>query len=288
MNRLIQRMKNELSDVYAADELESVVRILLSHYLKLSPAEACLREKAFSAKELDGLQDAIRLLKQHCPVQYVTGETEFYGLRFKVTPDVLIPRPETEELTEMIVRRFQARTSASALPLKILDIGTGSGCMAVALAAALPSAEVWAMDISQPALEVAAHNAALNRVQVHFVRGDILSATAALLFPAERFDIIASNPPYVTQEDKQFMHERVCRYEPHQALFPGSHPLIFYEHIALFAQQQLKPQGYLYLEINEALPHLTADILKRQRFRQVTLRKDMREKWRFIEATNSV
>ncbi|MDR0714434.1 MAG: peptide chain release factor N(5)-glutamine methyltransferase [Bacteroidales bacterium] len=285
MNRLTRMIKDELSGVYAGGELESVVRILLSHYLDMSPVEAYLREKEPSEEELDRLRQSIRQLQQHCPIQYVTGETEFYGLKFKVTPDVLIPRPETEELTEMIVRRFRRRSPASASSFKILDVGTGSGCIAVALAVAFPSAEVWAMDISQPALEVAAYNAAANRVRVHFVHGDILSGTVARRFPVNDFDMIVSNPPYVTQKESLSMHERVYRYEPHQALFPGSRPLIFYEHIARFARGRLKPQtGLLYLEINENLSQSTAGILKRQHYRQITLRKDIRGKWRFLEA----
>ncbi|MDR0815726.1 MAG: peptide chain release factor N(5)-glutamine methyltransferase, partial [Bacteroidales bacterium] len=260
MIQFISDIKSRLSGVYQASELDGIVRILLSHYMNVSLPEVYLHpNRVPDAEKQAALWAAVEKLRRHCPVQYVIGETEFYGLKFKLTSDVLIPRPETEELTDLIVSDVR-RTPRDAV-LKILDIGTGSGCIAVSLASALALSEVWAVDISQQALKVAEQNAAMNRVNVHFRYADILSEQDDFA-PDELFDVIVSNPPYVTQQDKAAMQANVLDYEPHPALFPeGDNPLVFYERIALFGKKHLQPKGRLYLEINESFPDETSAIL---------------------------
>ncbi|MDR3094223.1 MAG: peptide chain release factor N(5)-glutamine methyltransferase [Bacteroidales bacterium] len=283
MIQLISDIKSRLSDVCQNVEMDGMVRILLSHYLNMSLPEVFLNpDRMPDAKKQAALWDAVDELRQHRPIQYVIGETEFYGLTFKLTSDVLIPRPETEELTDLIVQ--DARRMSQNTALKILDIGTGSGCIAVSLASTLPSSEVWAVDISQQALKVAEQNAAMNRVHVHFRYADILSEQDAFA-SGELFDIIASNPPYVTQQDRAEMQDNVLNYEPHSALFPeGDNPLVFYERIALFGKKHLQPEGRLYFEINESFPNETETILKRFQYQDIALKKDMRGKWRMATA----
>jgi release factor glutamine methyltransferase len=281
MTQVINDIKCRLADIYQAEEADSVVRTLLAHYLNMSLWNVYLSPPKPDAERLNALWQAVDKLAQHCPLQYVVGETEFYGLTFRLTPDVLIPRPETEELTDWIVQDVR---KVSANPsLRILDIGTGSGCIAVSLASALPFSTVWAMDISQSALTVASQNAVLNRVQVNFLHADILSDKDC---PAsgEKFDIIVSNPPYVTQQDKAAMQPNVLDYEPHQALFPeGDNPLIFYERIAFLGKKHLNPHGCLYFEINESFSEETEMILKGQDYHHIITRKDIRGKWRMTK-----
>ncbi|MDR2848207.1 MAG: peptide chain release factor N(5)-glutamine methyltransferase [Bacteroidales bacterium] len=280
--QLISDIKSRLSGIYPTEELDGIIRILLSHYINVSLPEIFLdHHKVPEAEKLTALWDAVAKLRHHCPIQYVIGETEFYGLTFKLTSDVLIPRPETEELTDLIIQ--DARRMPQNTPLKIVDIGTGSGCIAVSLASALPLSEVWAVDISQQALQVAAQNAEMNRVHVHFRHADILSEND--FAPDELFDVIVSNPPYVTQQDKAEMQANVLHYEPHLALFPeGDNPLVFYERIALWGTRHLQPQGRLYLEINETFPEETSAILKRLQYQDITVKKDIRGKWRMVTA----
>jgi release factor glutamine methyltransferase len=284
VSQFIADMREQLSGQYPPNELDSLVHILLQHYLHLSPVAAHLSpDKLIDAETADKLSAAVRQLVNYCPIQYVTGETEFYGLTLKLTPDVLIPRPETEELAEWVIH---AETVPKQSALKILDIGTGSGCIAIALAAAFPKAEVWAMDISRPALELAAHNAARNKVSIRFVHADILSAGVHEIFPVAGFDLIVSNPPYVTADEKRYMQRNVLDYEPHQALFPeGDNPLIYYEHIARFGKKRLQPQGAVFFEINELFPKETAAILEKWQY-AVSLRKDIHGKWRLLRGGN--
>ncbi len=284
VSQLISHIRSLLNDHYPETETESFIRILFRHYAGMSPMELYLHadDDVPAVNELR-IRAAVDDLGKYRPIQYITGETEFCGLKFRLTPDVLIPRPETEELTDRIICDYQSET-ALGFP-KILDIGTGSGCIAVSLAAALPHAEVWATDISAPALAVAEKNAIINDVKLHAVLGDILSDDADNLFPEKYFDAIASNPPYVSQSDKAQMQPNVLNYEPHAALFPQSDdPLIFYKRIAAFGWKHLTDGGHLYFEINETYPDETAAILQNSGYENVTLQKDMSGKWRMIVA----
>ena len=276
VRQTISDFRTRLADRYPATETDVFIRILFSEYFGMSPADIHLQpDRELSAADQERISSAVDALQRYCPIQYIVGETEFYGLRFKVTPDVLIPRPETEELTDWIVKE-----RASTNP-KILDIGAGSGCIAVSLAVNIPHAEVWAMDVSERALAIAKNNADFNEASVRFVNGDILSTDATELFPEAYFDIIVSNPPYVAPAEKPLMQANVTEYEPHLALFPpGDDPLIFYKCIAAFGQIRLKTGGNLFFEINEAYPEETATILQRFGYSDVTVRKDINGKYR--------
>jgi release factor glutamine methyltransferase len=286
MHRFLCDMRARLSGLYPQREIESMARILTYHYLGLSPVEACLYpDRKHDEGKMAKMRSAVRQLQAYRPIQYITETTEFYGLPFRVTPDVLIPRPETEELVEWVVRSGLPHTTRHPA---ILDIGTGSGCIAVALASAFPGAEVWATDISREALDVAAHNAKRNGVHIRAVHADILSEESDSAFAGAHFDLIVSNPPYIAAHEKDSLPANVLDHEPHIALFPASgSPLEFYERIAVFGKKHLTPQGTLFFEINGAFPEETAAILKNLHYTEVTLRKDIHEKWRLLKGTNS-
>jgi len=233
-----------------------------------------------STKEVDVNQsnkykDILSELKTGKPLQYIFAETIFYGLKFNVGPAVLIPRPETEELVDWILQTVKVDAQK---PDKILDIGTGSGCIAISLKKHLEKTEVSALDVSADALIVAQKNAALNEVTINFINQDILHYNAD-----ENYDLIVSNPPYIKEEEKAAMHQNVLDYEPHLALFVNNErPLLFYEAIADFANRNLRKGGTLFFEINEYLGQETAAMLKTKGFRSIILRKDMQGKDRMI------
>lgn len=223
-------------------------------------------------------QDVERLL-QHEPVQYVLGEAYFYGMRFEVSPAVLIPRRETEELVEWVLQSIDTRRS-----LRLLDIGTGSGCIAVTLKKYLPAAEVHAWDLSPEALAQARRNASLHQAEVHFAQKDILAEAAAAAHH-ERWEVIVSNPPYIPQKEKEIMQRHVTDYEPAMALFvDDSRPLLFYEAIAHYARHTLMPAGYLFFEIHEDYGAACKRLLEQAGFEEVSLRRDMQGKDRMIRA----
>ncbi len=218
---------------------------------------------------------AIQKLQNHEPVQYIIGEAHFYGLIFKVDSNVLIPRPETEELVHLIIKNHQNK------PMKILDIGTGSGCIPVSLKKHLPLAVLSALDISGGALEVAKANAGINEVDVTFFQDDALNLDTD---KHQLYDVIVSNPPYVALSGKAQMGENVINHEPHLALFvPDEHPLLFYDKISDFALTNLKKTGSLYLEINQTLGEDTASLLENKGFRAEII-KDINNNERIISA----
>lgn len=251
-------------------------------------------ELEFSEEQIKKLEDILDQLKTGKPVQYILGTTEFYGLPFKVNPAVLIPRPETEELVEWALasvgsgqlavgsKKFAVGGSQLAA-LHILDIGTGSGCIAISLKKNLPGANVSAIDISPEALATAKENAELNEVNVNFIEADILNNSE---IETPNSEIIISNPPYVTLHDKTQMHSNVTDFEPHTALFvPENDPLIFYKAIAEFAVKNLAPGGLLFFEINESYGAETVELLKDKGFVNIELRKDMSGRDRMIRAS---
>jgi len=267
-----------LSPLYPAQELESFFRILMETYLGLSSIDVHLNpDKKIKLKKLDHLLAARERLVHFEPLQYILGQTEFYGLHFTLNPNVLIPRPETEELVEWILKDTNARAH-----FNILDIGTGSGCIAVSLAKHLPLASVDALDVSKDALKLASQNAELNNAEVHFLLQNILE-TKALQNP---YDIIVSNPPYVRNLEKKEIDANVLDYEPHLALFVEDHDaLIFYRKIAELAKGALSPKGSLYVEINQYLAEETQVLFKRFGFNEVVLRNDFAGKPRMIKAS---
>ncbi len=267
MQNLTAYIKNELNGLYPKSEIQSFVRIILSHVTGRAYALLMAQSSdVLSPSDRATAECIVRRLKDYEPIQYILGETEFMGLPFRVNQDTLIPRPETEELVECILNENQKSNPA------VLDIGTGSGCIAIALARYMKNAEVSAWDFSEGALAVARENAVLNRGGVHFDCVDVLNE-----YPTgKRFDIIVSNPPYVMESEKQEMEDNVLRYEPHSALFvPDDKALIFYERIADIAKHILLLDGRLYFEINQAKGADMQDMLAGKGFCDIRLHKDI-------------
>jgi release factor glutamine methyltransferase len=279
--RLENMFTEGLKNLYSREEAGSISWLVISSICGITRSQyQTNKHRELSEQELALFDKALKALKTGTPVQYVLGETEFYDLTFKVNPAVLIPRPETEELVDWVLKDIGLRGGAT-VNLKILDIGTGSGCIPISLAKNLPGAEVTALDISTEALALATENASLNHTHVVFMQENILSPKPS----THKYHIITSNPPYVTLAEKAQMHINVLDYEPHLALFvPDDDPLLFYRAIATFAFGQLEPEGILYLEINEALGKETVFLLQSAGFTQVELRRDLRNNDRMIRA----
>ena len=266
---------SELADLYPDREIGTFVDILFEAYLGWNKAQLLLyRDETVNQSDLLRFYWAAEELKQYRPIQYIVGYTDFCGLRLHVEPSVLIPRPETEEIV--------ARVKQSCHPSTILDLCTGSGCMALALAAHFREAKVYGVDISTQALDIAKANAFDNKLDVSFVQCDILQQDPPL--PHSTFDLIVSNPPYVRDSERRDMSPNVLDHEPHQALFvPDDDPLLFYRAIGQYASQHLSQNGLLVLEINEHLGQETCQLLQQQGF-STTLHKDFRDKFRSITA----
>lgn len=273
----INYIKKELKELYHARETESMAYILLEYVLNYSKTQIQLnRTENITEDHFKQIDAYTQELKTSKPIQYILGETEFYGLTFKVNEYTLIPRQETEELVHAIINENQQKG------LHILDIGTGSGCIPVSLAKNLQNAHVSSADISSEAIEKAKENALLNQVDINFFHRDILNWKK---FDWADFDIIVSNPPYVTEAEKSKMEKNVLDYEPHTALFVSDHdPLIFYRTIAEFALQYLKQNGKLYFEINESLGHEMVELLKKYKFSNIHLLADINGKNRMVSA----
>jgi release factor glutamine methyltransferase len=273
--------KQNLVTVYDAQETEAITLMVLTEILNASKATI----KAFPEKELTLTQqeeanNILTQLKTGKPLQYALGYTEFYGLKFLVNTSTLIPRPETEELVQWVLDSVEGY-KLKVEGLNLLDIGTGSGCIAISLKKNLPAAKVSAIDISVDALNTAKENAKLNEVEVNFIQADILNSQLA----TRNFQLIISNPPYVTLEDKKRMHTNVTDFEPHTALFvPEDDPLLFYRAIADFALINLMGNGLLFFEINESLGKETAALLQSKGFKNIELRQDMSGRDRMIKA----
>ena len=278
---------NQLDSICGRDEASSFFRLLTEHYLQFKPIEIALRPQfAISNDLLKYFNEAVDRLKQEEPIQYIIGETEFYGLTFKVNPGVLIPRPETEELVEWILTQ---QPTTSDQQLNILDIGTGSGCIVIALAKHLPYAQVYGLDISPEVLETAKTNASLNQVKVNFIEENILTCChTELVSASHKFDIIVSNPPYVRKSEKSTIKNNVLEYEPHLALFvENEDPLLFYKAICEFAVHNLKPGGSLFFEINQYLGKETKQLLETFNFKSVELKQDIFGNDRMLKSVKS-
>ena len=273
----INYIKKELEELYHARETESLAYLLLEYVLKYSKTQIQLNKAEKISPELfQQIKYYTQELTKNIPIQYVLGETEFYDLTFKVNKHTLIPRPETEELVHAIINENRQEG------LQILDIGTGSGCIPISLAKNLKNARVSSADISAEAIEKAKENAKLNQVDVHFFHRDILNWKNV---DWDNFDIIVSNPPYVTEAEKSKMEKNVLDYEPHSALFVTDHdPLIFYRTIADLALLHLKKGGKLYFEINESLGNEMVELLEQKGFNSISLRSDINGKNRMISA----
>ena len=261
----------ELTLIYDAGEAESFFYLILEEKKMLKRIDLALRpDLEFSEEEIVVWNSILEQLKKEIPVQYLLGKTSFYGLDFEVNENVLIPRPETEELVEWIL--FNNRTIQKSVNLKILDIGTGSGCIAISLAKNIPSSQVYAIDVSEKALATAKKNAKLNTVNVTFINQNILETEDL----KQQFDIIVSNPPYVRNLEKEEIKKNVLDNEPHLALFVDDNDaLIFYRKIAELAQKNLSENGQLFFEINQYLGKEMIDLLEKMNFKNIELRKDI-------------
>ncbi|GAA4042890.1 peptide chain release factor N(5)-glutamine methyltransferase [Flavobacterium chungnamense] len=266
----------ELSTLYDEKEIESFFYIVLESFHNKKRIDLALNpEMEMDAVQLLRWESVLSDLKKEKPIQYILGETEFYGLPFLVNENALIPRPETEELVEWIISNNeglrQAQSDKSA-KLKILDIGTGSGCISISLAKNLPDAQVAAIDVSEKALATAYKNAEINKVEVNFILENILETEVL----DEKYDIIVSNPPYVRNLEKQEIKSNVLQYEPHLALFvEDNDALLFYRKIATLAKKNLSENGKLYFEINQYLGKETVELLEEMGFKNIVLKKDI-------------
>ena len=273
---------NSLEDLYSIEELQSIFYLLAEKLLHLSRIDIALQlDDTLTSDEEINFNQAIDRLKIYEPVQYILGETEFFGYPFLVNKQVLIPRPETEELVSWIIEDVDKKETT------ILDIGTGSGCIAISLAKKLNNAVVSAIDISNKAIEVAKKNALINNVNVEYSSVDVLNFEDKLVLQDKwksKFDIIVSNPPYVRMQEKKLMQLNVIDHEPDIALFvEDDDPLLFYKRISELSRQYLKHNGTLYLEINEYLGVEMEKILNEAGFKHVELKKDMFGKNRMIK-----
>lgn len=273
-----------LTTLYNKQEAGSLTWLSICHVCKFNRSEYLnLKNTEIPTDQYESLLNILKALKTGKPLQYVIGETEFYGLTFKLNPSVLIPRPETEELVEWILSDIR-KSKISPEGIKIIDIGTGSGCIPISLKINLPDAKLYAVDVSTEALDVSRQNSTLNNVAIHFIQDDILNPISVEL-KNEKFGVIVSNPPYVLDAEKPKMLPNVLDHEPHLALFvPDDDPLIFYKAIADFAIKNSDINVALYLEINENLGEETVTLLKHMGFKNIELRQDLSGKDRMIRS----
>ncbi len=292
----------ELEKLYGSDEANALIMILLEHYFNIDRMSIALEpDMRLSESELLTLHFAVKELLKNKPVQYIIGETEFCGMKFCVNENVLIPRPETEEMVKSLelkvigylyspsfrpdIERREMVAEKSPANISILDIGTGSGCIAISLAKLLKDSAVTAVDISEMALEVAKKNAEANEVSVTFIKDDILNPQNRDLLNGQ-FDIIVSNPPYVCESEKSEMRANVLDYEPSTALFVSDNdPLIFYRKILEFAQKALKPNGEVWFEINEKYGKEMLELCHKMGFKHSEIIKDFRDRDRGLRAS---
>jgi release factor glutamine methyltransferase len=275
---IFQYFRNRINSIYTLDEAESISFLILKEYLGISRMDVITNKSDLrvSKPKWSYCYEVLDRLERHEPIQYIIGETEFLGCRIIVNPTVLIPRPETEELVDLILKENRERGN-----LVVLDICTGSGCIPIALASNLPSSSCYGLDVSEQALDTAKGNATLNNVSVQFEKIDILKGR--LPFSPVVFDIIISNPPYVRESEKTKMQKNVLDYEPSLALFVSdSDPLIFYKRIIEGTIDRLASNGKLYLEINEKFGQEVSQLMKRGGFTDIRLIQDLFGKDRFV------
>ncbi|MBE3085104.1 MAG: peptide chain release factor N(5)-glutamine methyltransferase [Bacteroidetes bacterium] len=274
-------LAKELEKIYQEQEISALTNIIIKTVIGITKLhQLYMTEQIVTKRQAGRIIDICKELKTGKPIQYILGETSFYDCVIRVTSATLIPRPETEELVDLIIRENRGYQGT------IIDIGTGSGCIAVALAANLPGAVVTGIDISDEAIRTARENAQSNNVTVSFVKGDVFS------FDSERVDkagIIVSNPPYIRNSEKQFMSKNVLDFEPHPALFVNdSDPLIYYRAILKLANKILKQRGRLYFEINEAMGKSMVQLLESSGYTEIQIVADINSKERIIKGTKDV
>lgn len=279
---LISFYKSELKEAYEPAEIDSLIQHCFKHYLNFNTSDLVTKKtEHINQSDLIKIYKCCIDLKKHKPFQYILEETEFFRMKFKVSPDVLIPRPETEELVELILKDCKTEEKN----LNILDIGTGSGCIAIALKKNLPDADVFAVDVSNKALEIAEHNAKVNKAPVIFCEADILNDNVNEKL--DSFDLIVSNPPYIAKSEADLMLKRVKEFEPHLALFvENNEPLIFYKKIIELCKNHLNENGKSYFELNPIFAEEIKQIAEKScLFESVKIIKDLSGNNRFLKAT---
>jgi release factor glutamine methyltransferase len=276
LKELKQGFIRGIQDQYSPEECIALFHLVAANLLDMSRSTLMMKQdEEVPANLARQIEAVVKALHSGKPIQYILSETTFYGLKFFVDEHVLIPRFETEELVQLVIETVRSSTSAVT---KMLDIGTGSGCIPIAIKKMLPNLQVSALDISSEALGIARKNAELNDVQIELFEANILTYQSE-----EHYDIITSNPPYIREMEKSDMHQNVLEHEPHLALFVSDErPLIFYEAIAKFSKTNLAPQGMLFLEINEYLGKEMQELLSTEGFRNIQLVKDMQGKDRIV------
>ncbi|BCY29699.1 peptide chain release factor N(5)-glutamine methyltransferase [Flavobacterium okayamense] len=280
--------QNHLQSIYDKEEIDSFFFMITEKLYNFRRIDFTLNPD-FEITNTSEWETIISELKQEKPIQYILGEAWFYGLPFKVNENTLIPRSETEELVEWIIESQKSKVKSQKI--NILDIGTGSGCIPISLKSNLPKAEVFAIDVSEKALEVANQNAKDNNVEVNFIQTDILNIDDLLSLRAEsrslpKIDIIVSNPPYVRYLEKEEIKKNVLDYEPHLALFvEDNDALLFYRKIAQLAKISLQPNGLLFFEINQYLGKETVELLENLGFKNIELRKDLKGNYRMVKCS---
>ena len=291
-----KHVKNQLERLYDAGEAESIASLAIEHITLLPKSDRLLKkEELLSANQLQLLQKVLERLVQHEPIQYIMNKTWFYGMELFVDKNVLIPRPETEELVDWIINDvkasgkdvFQRRPMEADVTtqLKILDVGSGSGCIALALKKTMPKAEVWGCDVSEEALNVARRNGSALDIRIDFQGVNFLDVAQQKHLPT--VDIVVSNPPYIPYNNKAQMNPNVLEHEPHTALFvPDNDALVFYKALAQFGKHRLYKNGSIYMEIHEDLGKDVAALFEREGYRSVEVRKDMQGKDRMVKVVN--
>lgn len=274
-----QELRSRLQPLYEADEAVAIAKLFLASATGFSYTQALTADRPIPPVTAQMIAEGIEQLAKGRPVQYVLGRTTFCDHSFRCDERALIPRPETEELVHWVLE-----TVSGTDPIRILDVGTGTGCIAISLALALPHAQVTALDISPDALALARSNAERLGARIQFKQGDFLSHPEAL-FPGGRFDMIVSNPPYIPQQEAETMHRNVRDYEPAQALFvPNADALLFYRHLAEAGPALLHPDGQFFCETHRDFADAAADLFRTYGFREVTLRKDGFDAPRMVRA----
>jgi len=272
-------LREQLCTIYDHREAENIANLVIEKITGFRKLDRLVNKgETLSILQETTLREYTTLLLQHQPLQYVLHEAWFYGMKLYVDDGVLIPRPETEELVDWIIKD----NTAHRLPISVIDIGTGSGCIPIAIKKSIPAATVWAMDVSEDALRISAKNADEQQTDIIYKHANILNHTTENEFPL--FDVIVSNPPYIPLSDKKEMHANVLQFEPHIALFVADDdPLIFYKAIAAFASKQLKESGAIYVEIHELLADGVKEVFIKNGFSNVIIHKDMQGKDRMIK-----
>ncbi len=276
IHQFTSNLITELSELYPEHEIRQLSKLMLEHILNVDTTHLLMRNaEELSVKQLNNLKTITTSLKQYVPIQYIIGKTEFYGLDFKVNPSVLIPRPETEELVDWIIKDQPNSIK------KLLDIGTGSGCIALSLKDQLPHINISAWDISAEAIKTAKTNAQILNLEVQFKQVDVLNYQVQ----NEKYDCIVSNPPYVRECEKKMMENNVLKHEPEIALFVSDNdPLIFYRTIAQLGKQIINTNGFLYFEINEFLEQEMTEMLIKLGYIDVECQKDINGRARMMKA----